>query len=267
MNHKCLILIMVMLLSPGAAMAQPPAKTRLSKMSFRGNDFTAETNYEYDDRLRIKKIIYRQDRKLHYTIDHFVFDDDGQLKSYVKTYNLKIAPQKTVIYYDGSNQVKRMEVVNTQKTNKPDTVAVFNVSRADNRVTIKSMSSTTVYHYNASGNIGKVEFSTNGAAPFLFDRYDYSSNPLALTGGYIDEKPLSKNNHSWEQLGSSRYISTRKITYEKVLVHKYVPGGPKIPTQYREGLPLQVVTSWYDPDGKKAIITETISYTYINAAP
>ncbi|MGJ7031753.1 hypothetical protein [Niabella hirudinis] len=267
MNSKFILLIIVMLSGSQAAMAQPSEKTRLSKISFKGNDFMSETSYEYDARLRIKKIVYKQDRKLHYTISNFMFNEEGQLKSYIKTYNLKVSPQKTAIYYDGSKQVQRIEIVNTQKTDKPDTVHVFNFSRNGNQLAIESRVSTTVYHYDPAGNIKRIGFSTNGADPFLFDRYDHSLNPLALIGGYIDETPLSKNNHSWQQLGSTRYISTRKITYEQVMVHKYVPGGPKIPTQYRQGLPLQIVTSWYDPDAKRTITTETVNYTYTNPAP
>ncbi|WP_300596750.1 hypothetical protein [Niabella sp.] len=254
-----------MVLLPGLQIvrAQPPEKMRLGKMVVKGNDFTSETSYEYNARLHIKKIVYKQDGKLHYTIDNFLFDTAGQLISYVKTYKVKISPQKTTVYYNCNKQVERMVLVNTQKTNKPDTINIFDFSRDGNRVTVKSSGSTTVYQYDESGNIKQVEFSGNGAAPFLFDRYDHSSNPLAFTGGYMDEKPLSKNNHSWQQLGEARYIATRKITYAREIVHTYKPGGPKIPTQYRNGLPLQVVTSWYDPDAKRSINTETITYTYI----
>lgn len=258
---------MVLLSGTPAAMAQLPGKIRLSKMTFKGNDFTSETSYQYDARLRIKKIVFKQDGKLHYTIDDFVFAEDGQLVSYVKTYNLKIAPQRTTIYYDANNQLIRMEIVNTEKRpNKPDRVNVFNFVRDGNLVTVNGFSNSTKYYYDA-GNIRRIEFSTHGADPFSFDRYDDSPNPLALTGGYIDETPLSKNNHAWEQLGSARYIANRKITYERRIVHKYVPGGPKIPTLYKNGLPQQVVTSWYDPDAKRTIITETINYTYTNPAP
>ncbi|MBO9596159.1 MAG: hypothetical protein J7599_25175 [Niabella sp.] len=264
MVSKYILLLMVVLSGSQVAMAQPEGKTRLGKITFQGNDFISETSYEYDVRLRIKKIVYKQDRKPHYTIDHFVFDAEGRLISYIKTYQLNISPQKTTVYYDVSGTLKRIDIVNTQKTDKSDTIQVFNFKREQGRLVVTGISGTTVYRYDASGNIKEITFSTNGAGAFLFDRYDHSANPLAFTGGYMDEKPLSKNNHSWQQLGDARYISPRKIVYVQEMVHTYEPGGPKIPTQYRNGLPVQIVTSWYDPDAKRSINTETITYTYIH---
>lgn len=266
MNAKLFMLIILMIVGIKAAEAQPFEKVRLSKVRFKGNDFKSETDYEYDDRLRIKKIIFKQDGKQHYVVDNFVFNEHGLLASYITTYNLKISPQKTVIYYDENKQLKRLETVNTKKSDKSDTIEIFNFSRNSNFLTVKSASRTTVYQFNEISNITRVEFSTNGADPFLFDRYDHSPNPLTLTGGYIDKNPLSRNNHAWEQLGGDRYKASRKITYEKILVHKFTPGGAKIPTLYQNGLPLQIVTSWYDPDAKRMLITETIDYTYLKPA-
>lgn len=262
------ILIMLLALLPTQpAVAQQAANVRLSKMVYRGNDFTAETRYEYDGLRRIKKIVYMQHGKLHYTISDFKFDEDGLVVSYIKAYHLKIAPQQSFIYYDERNLIKRIEIVRTVKSDQPDTVNIFTFQRDGSDLTVRSMSRTTRYKCDEQGNIKEIIFSTHGADPFLLDRYDSSPNPLLLTGGYVTEEPVSRNNNLWQQRGSNRYISTTAITYQKLAVHQHVPGGAKIPDLYKNGLPLQAVTSWYDPDAKRMLIIQTISYSYINSAP
>ncbi len=264
---KSILLLLFVGLSPLLPAQNNSSRTRLSNVTYKGNDFSSETIYQYDSELKIKKIIYKQDGKQHYVITDFIFNPQGMVSSYIKTYSLKISPQKTEIKYDDNKRIQKITVTRTQPGDKPATVNVFDFSWSDDKLSISNMGSNTRYFYDSTKKINRVEFSTNGADPFQYNQYDNSLNPLSLTGGYADEKPLSKNNPAWQQLGSERYVSKIKTTYQKVMVQKHTAGGPKIPTQYKNGLPLQSVTSWYDPDAKRTMITGTTTYKYINLAP
>ncbi|MFC4262665.1 hypothetical protein ACFOWM_07245 [Ferruginibacter yonginensis] len=248
--------------------AQAPVKNpdvRLSKVVFKGNDFTSETTYFYDTHFKINKIIYKQDGRLHYTINNITFNNLGLLETYTTTYNLKIAPQKTTISYNDDNQVIKIEKIKTIPTDKPVIISSQNYKWSPQQLMVTSAGNTTVYTFDADNNITEISFpTTSGADAFHFNKFDESTNPLTLTGGFVFDKPLSKRNATVQQLGSERYTYNVSYTYQKLLVSKHVPGAAKIPTQYRNGLPLKSTTTWYDPEAKRKLVTENYTYSYIN---
>jgi hypothetical protein len=237
---------------------------RLEKEVFKGNDFSQIIEYRYTNDGRIARIILSQDGKLHSTTTDFIFNSDGLLTSYLNTFNLKISPQKTTITYDNKKRISSFEVKKTQNN-----TVVKSRAYSYNGDTVKviepiNLSQTVFYIFNSDSNIIKIESVNNPSSAFtnLYNRYDNSKNPHTLLGGFVDEKPVSKNN-SFEDNYVDIYKITRRFEYEKKFASNYKSGGAKIPTQIINGLPLKAIETSFDKAYNKVMPVSTTTYQYI----
>ncbi len=82
-------------------------------------------------------------------------------------------------------------------------------------------------------------------------------------GGFVYEKPISKNNSLIDNYVDV-YIMNRKIDYQKILASQYKSGGAKIPTQYKNGLPIKETVTSFDKAYNKIMPVSTTTYQYIN---
>lgn len=235
---------------------------RLAKEIFKGNDFSEVVEYSYDTDGKIKKIILSQDGKLHSTTTDFVFNTDGLVVSYLNTYNLKISPQKTTITYDTKKRISSFETKQTQ-TNK--VVKSRKYSYNGDTVKVNAVGLITYYIFDADSNIVKAESTNQPSSAFinLYKKYDNSKNPHLLLGGFFDvDKPTSLHN-SLEDNYVDVQIINRRFEYELKFASQYKAGGAKIPTQYKNGLPLKAIETRFDNAYNKVMPVSTTTYQYI----
>jgi len=265
MNKIISIITGCLFLLTSTITAQTAGNVRLAKKIYKGNDFTEVMEYSYNADGTIKKIVQLQDNKLHATTADFVFNNRGLLTSYIKTYNLNISPEKTTILYDDENRVSSFEVTKTQNQ-KTVKLRAYNYNGDTVKVTEpKYQSQTVLYIFNKDSNIIKIRGLGEPATAFtnLYDSYDAAKNPLRLLGGFVDEKPVSKNNSLADNYVNI-YLVNKKIEYQKISVTQYKPGGVKIPAQYKNGLPLKETATSFDKDYKKIMPVSATVYQYIN---
>ncbi len=263
LNNLCLpkayILAITILYIQYVAIAQN--NIRLSKETYNGNDFKEVIAYSYDDQGKIKKIMLSQDGKLHSTTTDFKFNSDGLLTSYLNTYNLNISPQLTTITYDAQ---KRLLSYITKKTQTNVVVKSKTYSYNGDTVIVNAVGLITYYIYNADSNITKAESTNQSSSAFtnLYNKYDNSKNPHLILGGYIDDKPISLHN-SLEDNYVDIFIINRTIAYEIQFASQYKKAGVKIPTQYKNGLPLKITETRFDKAYNKVMPVSTTLYEYI----
>ncbi len=264
---KKLLFILIFSASFLPVPAQDNNKVRLAKSMYKGNDFSEIIEYSYNADGRIRKIVLSQNGKIHVTTTDFLFNSDGLLISYLNTFNLKISPQKTSITYDAQKRISSFEVKKTQN----NTVVKARVFKY-NGDTVKivhpdNLMQPVICIFNRDSNIVKKQGLGEASVAFtnLYSKYDNSKNPLLFLGGYVnlDDTPKSLHN-SLEDTYVDIYTINRKIEYQKVLVSQYKPGGPKIPAQYKNGLPVKATETSFDKAYNKIMPVSTITYQYIN---
>ncbi|MGF2413292.1 MAG: hypothetical protein ACQUYJ_13255, partial [Ferruginibacter sp.] len=248
MNKIINLIVMAVFVFALNITAQTAGKNvRLAKKIYQGNDFTEVMLYSYNANGTIKKMVQQQDGKLHASTDNFVFNDKGLLTSYVKTYNLDISPEKTIITYDEQNRVSSFEIMKTQNK-KTVKHRVYSYSGDTIKVTEpKYLSQTTLYIFNSDSNIIKIQGLGEPSVAFtnLYNNYDLAKNPQTITGGFIDEKPVSKNNSLADSYADA-YVINKKIEYQKIVATQYKSGGAKIPVQFKNGLTLKETATRFD---------------------
>jgi hypothetical protein len=265
MNRKIQLLAVIIFLITTVATAQTGNKVRLSKTMYKGNDFSEVIEYSYNADGTIKKIVESQNNKLNATIDNFIFNEKGLVTGYIKTFNLNISPQKTTILYDEQNRISSFKVIKT-KDNKSVKVRAYSYNGDTVKVTEpQNLSQTTLYIFNSDSNIIKIQGLGSPSVAFtnLYEKYDIYKNPQTLVGGFVDEKPITKNN-SLEDNYVDIYILNRKIEYQKTFASQYRAGSAKIPTQFKNGLPLKEIVTRFDKAYNKVMPVSVTTYQYIN---
>lgn len=265
MNRKMQLLAAIILLLTVDATAQTGNKVRLSKTMYKGNDFSELIEYSYTADGTIKKIVLSQNGKLHATTDNFTFNEKGLVTSYINTFNLNISPQKTTILYDEKNRISSFKIIKT-KDNKSVKTRVYSYNGDTVKVTEpQNLSQTILYIFNNDSNIIKIQGLGSPSVAFtnLFEKYDSYKNPQTLSGGFIDEKPVSKNN-SLQDNYAGIYVMNKKIEYQKTFASQYKAGGAKIPTQLKNGLPLKETVTSFDKACNKVMPVSVTTYQYIN---
>lgn len=238
---------------------------RLAKSIYKGNDLDEIIEYSYTPDGKIQKVKLSQNGKIFSTTTDFVFNNAGLVISYITTFNPKISPQKTTITYDDKNRISTLTDTKTQN-NKVQKSRTFNYN--GNITTVTSPGNASYknnYIFNDNGDIIKEESvgSPSSASTTLYDGYDFIKNPLTMTGGYVDESPLSKHNNT-----KDNYIDifehNRELIYSKKIVQTYKPGGPKIPTSYKNDLLIKAIETSFNKDYNKVMPVSTTTYDYIN---
>ncbi len=238
-------------------------KVRLAKKEVVSNGNTEVELYTYDSLGRIKGIAQSNNGKLISTISEFVFNKNGLVVSYKKTPAIKTFPERVTIVYDDNNRMSTFEI------NGAGIIAkrrkTFRYS-ADSTIITESplKKRETILVRDADSNIIIKQSINNGKPGYTisYTKFDGFTNAAIMLGGFIEEDPFSKHNCLQEEYFNGNSIK-RLIEYEKILVSKYIPGGPKIPTQYRNGLPLKISESSFDRKTKTEVQISLTTYQYI----
>jgi hypothetical protein len=260
MKHRIQIIVLLLLFSMISAQ-----KVRLSKSIYQGNDFSEVINYSYTPEGKIQKIELSQNGKLRETTTDFTFNEAGLVTGYKTIFNLKISPQKTTITYDEKNRIETFKTVKTMDNKlMKNRIYTYN-GKVMTAIEPVNLSSKINYYFNDNGDIIKNEnvSSSSSASTRLYDEYDWVKNPLVLTGGFIEEIPISEHNSLADHY-VDLFVIKRQLIYSKKTVNTYQPGGAKIPTQQKNDLLLKAIETKFDKAYNKVMPVSTTTYQYIN---
>jgi len=260
MMKKIIFFIMLVF---AVQLLQAQNKIRLAKKETTANGKTQVEEYKYDSLGRIEKITQSSNGKTTTTITEFVFNGKGLLVSYKKVPSIKTFPERVSIAYDEKNRLSVFETTGGGMISKK--TKTLNYSGDTIKITESQIKGQeTIFIIDADSNIIRKQGFNNGKPTYtiLYNKFDFFANPIVTLGGFIEVNPTSKHNCVEEEY-SNRNPTKRKIEYEQILVSKYKPGGPKIPNQYRNGMPLKVTEISLEKKDNTEVEISTTTYQYI----